>query len=126
MTAKEAAVVRLACSLEESSTASENNSKHATQNIAPAAKPSPICFFFNVFDWHRTTRWRQKYRARGDTERAKDTRIRGGGRGYHGEECSLDDRQTGQGGGRATNASYVHIKSLAFGRIKRKRRYTLV
>lgn len=43
MTAKDAAVVRPACSLDESSTASKNNSKHATQNIAPAAKPSPIC-----------------------------------------------------------------------------------
>lgn len=46
MVTKDAAVVRNAAVLEESCTASTNNSKHATQNIAPAANPRPTYFFF--------------------------------------------------------------------------------
>lgn len=44
MVTKDAAVVRKAAVFEESSAASTNSSKHATQNIAPAAKPRPTLY----------------------------------------------------------------------------------
>lgn len=43
MIAKEAPVVRAATTVDKSCVASMKSSAHATQNIAPAAKPRPTC-----------------------------------------------------------------------------------